>query len=172
MKKMRKKYPISTFRKKTCSKQAIEYRISNIGFTLIELLVAMTIMAVLMAISLVSYQGSKKAARDSKRKADLEQLRSALEIYRNDCQTYPEDSEIVVGSPLVGTKSAPATTCLTTDTYIEVVPTDPGERSYYYNRVGANAYILCASLEISSETVEGCGSCGTGFTCNYKATNP
>ena len=59
------------------------------GFTLIELLVAMTVAAVLMGLALVSYQSARKSARDAKRKSDLEQIRSALEMYRSDNGKYP-----------------------------------------------------------------------------------
>ena len=130
------------------------------GFTLIELLVAMTILAVLMGISLVSYQGAKKSARDGKRKADLEQIRSALEIYRTDCKTYP--TSLI---PLTGT----GTSC-SGNTYMAVIPVDPGSCSYYYSG-SANSYTLCASLETGGTSVTGCGSCGS-CTCNYKVTNP
>lgn len=142
------------------------------GFTLIELLVAMTVMAVLIAISLVSYQGAKKAARDGKRKADLEQIRSALEIYRTDCKTYPANAEISWGTPFEGTKTSPETSCLTTDIYMEEIPADPGSNNYYYNRGSPNSYILCASLETGAAVLEtGCGSNCVGI-CNYKVINP
>ena len=138
------------------------------GFTLIELLVATGVMAVLMGISLVSYQGSKKAARDGKRKADIEQIRSALEIYRTDCKTYP--ASITWGSSLMGTN--PSGSCSVADTYMEKIPADPGSNSYYYNKgSGSNSYTLCASLETGTAVAEpDCGSC-VG-TCNYKVINP
>lgn len=138
------------------------------GFTLIELLVAMTIMAVLMGISLVSYQGSKKSARDGKRRADLEQIRSALEIYRSDCKTYP--GAVVSGAALEGAGSCVG------NTYMDKVPADPGSCSYSYTRTSANVYLLCASLETvgSGSSVTGCGSCGGAGVCpcNYKVVNP
>ena len=136
------------------------------GFTLIEVLVATGVMAVLMGISLVSYQGSKKAARDGKRKADLEQIRSALEIYRTDCKTYPATGSVVWGQPLAG-----AGVCVN-NTYMEKIPADPGSNSYYYNRSGSNSYVLCASLETSTEGLKpDCGSNCVGI-CNYKVINP
>jgi len=141
----------------------------NKGFTLIELLVAMSVMAVLMSLALVSYQASKKAARDSKRKADLEQIRSALEIYRSDCGVYPGS----LSNPLVGV-SPP---CPSTDVYLQEVPQDPlaPARTYYYNyNMTDNTYALCASLENGTGTVTGCGvsgSCGEA-DCNYKVVNP
>lgn len=140
------------------------------GFTLIELLVAMTIMAVLMGISLVSYQGSKKSARDGKRRADLEQIRSALEIYRSDCKTYPATGLVVSGAALVGAGSCAG------NTYMEKVPTDPGSCSYYYRNTGSNSYVLCTSLETGGTTLDShCAApaaCGTSCTCNYGAANP
>ena len=54
------------------------------GFTLIELLVSISIISVLTAIGLANYAVSQKRARDARRQADLESVRSALEIYRAD----------------------------------------------------------------------------------------
>lgn len=153
------------------NKGFIQHHFDGAGFTLIELLVAMTILAVLMGISLVSYQGSKKAARDGKRKADLEQIRSALEIYRTDCKTYP--GSISWGSPLTG-KYPSGASCLTTDIYMEKIPADPGSCNYYYSKLTANSYVLCTSLEVGvGSSAIGCGSCGgASCPCNYKVINP
>ena len=56
---------------------------------MIELLVAATIIAILTAIGLVSFRTANIKARNAKRRADLEQVRAALEIYRSDYPTYP-----------------------------------------------------------------------------------
>jgi len=139
------------------------------GFTLVELLVAMTVMVVLMAIGLASYQGARKVARDAKRKADLEQIRSALEIYRTDCKTYP--ATVTQGSSLTGAEAS-----CTGNTYMEVVPQDPGACSYYYARSSVNAYNLCTSLETGGVAVDPhCGApanCGAACICNYGVINP
>ena len=63
---------------------------SILGFTMIELLVAATILSILAAIGLVSFNSANVRARDGKRKADLEQARSALELYRSDVGYYPK----------------------------------------------------------------------------------
>jgi general secretion pathway protein G len=123
----------------------------------------MAIIAVLMGVSLVAYQGTRKAARDSKRKADLEQIRSALEIYRTDQRTYypsnsfPFDQKFFVGN----------------DVYMEKVPTDPLSPTYKYHYVfdSPNKYYLCAYLETGSAQSTNCGSCD-GASCNYEVTNP
>ena len=54
------------------------------GFTLIELLVTIAIISVLSGIGLAAFIGAQKGARDGRRQADLEQIRSALELYRSN----------------------------------------------------------------------------------------
>lgn len=125
------------------------------GFTLIELMVVLAIIGILMGLALTSFMGSRKAARDGKRRVDLEQIRSALEMCRSDTGSY------VVGSSLPGTCS----------TYLSSMPSDPLSPASVYAYSGtANTYTLCARLEAGTGTVSGCGSCGV--TCNYKVTNP
>lgn len=136
------------------------------AFTLIEVLVTIAIIAVLMTLSLAALAGVRKISRDGKRKADLEQIRAALEIYRTDCKTYP-DSVPTDGSSLTGVEAS----CVG-NVYMESVPKDPASCIYSYAKSSANAYVLCASLEVGGGTVVGCGSCGTSCTCNYKVINP
>ncbi|MBI4067477.1 type II secretion system protein [Candidatus Gottesmanbacteria bacterium] len=59
------------------------------GFTLIEILVAATIISLLSTIGFISYQATGRIARDAKRKADLQQIRSALEVYKSVNRVYP-----------------------------------------------------------------------------------
>lgn len=59
------------------------------GFTVIELLVVTTIIMVLTAVGMVSYQAASRNARNGKRAADMESLRSALVLYRSDTGAYP-----------------------------------------------------------------------------------
>lgn len=59
------------------------------GFTLLEILVVVTIIGLLAAIGVVSYGSLLKGSRESRRKADLEQIRAALEIYKSTNGLYP-----------------------------------------------------------------------------------
>ena len=128
------------------------------GFTLIELLVAMTIVAVLMGIALVSYQGARKSARDGKRKADLEQVRSTLEMCSTDAGSYR-----------LGSLSSGSTITCGSKTYM-TIPNDPLTDRVYAYTGAENTYTLCVALESGGEVVTGCGSCT--IECNYKVTNP
>ena len=139
------------------------------GFTMIELLITMAIVAVLTTISLFALRGARESARDARRKADLETIRSGLEIYKADCNTYPTVSPLP--SPLVG--SGTPSTCLATNTYVQRIPTDPAGGNYFYLSAGST-YILCSTLEdppTPSLDTSGCGTCAAG-ACQYKVINP
>jgi len=135
------------------------------GFTLIELLVAATIAIILTTIGVVSYQSAMRKSRDGKRKADLEQIRAALEMYRSDCGSYPDN--ISFGSSLVGGKDE-----CSGNTYMQTVPQDPKDPTYHYSyaKLG-DSYVLCAYLEGESGGSTSCGSCGDQ-NCNYEVSSP
>lgn len=111
------------------------------GFTLIEILVVSTIIALLAGVGIVSYTQFNKQSRDARRKADVENIRAALEMYRsNDTNS-----------------SYPTTTGSLTPSFIKTVPLDPKTGlAYVYtgSPAGCNAaavvctsYTLVATLE-------------------------
>lgn len=146
----------------------------NKAFSLIELLVVISIIGILLALSLFGIANSRESARDAKRRADLELIRSGLEIYKADCNRYPLTAQVIGGSPLIG--NPPPTTCAAANTYISSVPKDPLDtaRLYRYARLTLTSYEICAALEkgTGSVTCAGYTNCGTGISCNYKVTNP
>lgn len=134
---------------------------------MIELLVVISIIGILVAVTLVGFTQARKSARDSKRKADIEQTRSALELYRSDVKTYPNAGSLP--SPLTASGV----------TYLESAPEDPmpSKYQYVYHYIDKNKYCLCAYLESGTSS----GSCDCGSTdcgasvsqaCNYKVANP
>jgi len=143
------------------------------GFTLIELLIVIAIIGILTGISTFGLSQARQAARDGKRKNDLEYIRSGIETYRADCGTYPLNLP-AANSPLTGTN--PSGNCSTSNTYITSVPSDPlsPSHSYLYSSSnGGASYIICASLEGGTTTINCSGPCGgAGVSCNYKVTNP
>jgi len=111
----------------------MKIKIRNKGFTLIELIVVVTIIAVLTVVGVVSYSGTNKKARDSRRMADLEKIRIALELYRQGTgSTYPATLNLLVGSSL-----------------IQSIPTGPkgAGDTYVYTKTGSYTYTLTAGLE-------------------------
>ena len=63
----------------------------NKAFTLIELLVVIAVIGVLVAVILPNLIGMRERARDTVKKNDLAQLKTALRLYYNDYQLYPDD---------------------------------------------------------------------------------
>lgn len=59
------------------------------AFTLIELLVVIAIIGLLASIVLVALSNARQKARIAKRMADLKSVQTALELYYNDYNTYP-----------------------------------------------------------------------------------
>jgi type II secretion system protein G len=62
------------------------------GFTLIELLVVVAIIGILSSVVLASLNGARLKARTTRSIEDLNQLRTALELYYNDNGSYPLSS--------------------------------------------------------------------------------
>jgi general secretion pathway protein G len=143
------------------------------GFTMIELLVSVTIIAVLTVIGAVSYSSVNKRSRDVKRKSDLEQIRSALEMYRSDQAEYP-NAGLTVGS----FTNTTALASFTVPSYMPSVPSDPNaDKSYYYQPIATtgvyNSYCICAKLETIPDS-PGDSTCTVSLPadCNYGLKNP
>lgn len=108
------------------------------GFTLIELLVVIAIIALLSTLSVVALNSARVKSRDARRLADIKQIRTALEMYFDQNNKYPESDGVVI---LGG--SHPDHNCLssnglgvkpcTGNVYMETVPGDPRGSTYWYD---------------------------------------
>lgn len=119
------------------------------GFTLIEVLVVATIIAVLTAIGVVSYTNINKRSRDTKRKSDMEQIRSALEMYRADNGFY-----VATGAP--NYTDASNLSAVLVPSYMAAIPSDPKSPTQVYrykatDLVSGNYYGYCLSSLIEAE---------------------
>ena len=133
------------------------------GFTLVEILVVVTIIALLASLAVVSYSQFVKQARDAKRTTDIEQIRAAIELYRNfdTGGAYPATVDFS-GSGTIADANA---------TYLGKVPNDPlsssGYSLYYISVSPFTDYTLCAYLENGGTAVVGT-TCGpSSLQCNY-----
>lgn len=143
--------------------------VKKTGFTLIELLIVITILGILAGLTLASYGGTQERARDSKRKTDLDALKKALELARQDstgAYYYPSCDSIdgpgSTGCYLTGTKTNPDLTSISGTPYMQSVPTDPKTSTGYVyipSGTGCTAspntcttYTLIACLENTKDT--------------------
>ncbi len=125
------------------------------GFSLIELIVVITIMMVVTAVGIVSYQGANRSARDSRRKSDLEKVRTALEMYKQENRTYPATPDLI-----------------TSGGYLSEWPSDPQTgKTYQYQLLTNYTYRVWACLENASGG-SSYGSCCGATPCNYFVSNP
>lgn len=120
------------------------------GFTLIELLVVIAIIGMLSSVVLASLNTARERSRDARRLADIQQLKTALELIYDDLSPaeYPD-----------------ALSSLSSGGYIASIPTDPrtGTAYYYDNLTSADGacaiasgvcinYVLGTNLENSSHS--------------------
>ncbi len=103
------------------------------GFTLIELLVVIAIIGLLSSVVLASLNSARQKSRDSRRIADMLQIRTALELYYDTNRAYPPitphanggwgdwDSQCAGGGSLSATAVIPGLV----PTYMASFPADP-----------------------------------------------
>ncbi len=138
------------------------------GFTLIEILVVATIIGLLTTVGATGFQSVTRGGRDALRKADLEQIRSAMEIYKSENNHYPTPTG---GFPDISSD------------YINPYPDDPKPSiyKYYYNQTTSLDYELCAHLENGNDIDDFCGginNCDANpsdsltVKCNKRTVNP
>jgi len=130
------------------------------AFTLIELLVVIAIIALLSSVVMASLNTARAKARDAKRFSDLDQVRTALEMYYSDHGSYP----ITYGSggswagTTPGCYNGPANPNdaipgLVSGGYISSLPQDPkpnGSYCYIYRSTDGKGYKFMAYDTIES----------------------
>ncbi len=149
------------------------------AFTLVELMVVVAIIGLISTIAIVASSAIRSRGRDTKRIADLRQVRSALELYYNEtsayptcgqaCTTYCDCTTVGWGGNFAEMEIKPA--------YMASIPADPindGTYGYFYARgykISGNCsymntnspsdYVLATRLE-NPASVQ--ASCPGGFS--------
>ncbi len=169
------------------------------GFTLIEILVVMVILGILVTIGLASFVSAQARSRDVRRKSDLKQIATSLDLYYSDYEVYPTGS---VDGKIKGCPSGTGVACVWggtpsefkdgKTTYMKIVPADPLlGYNYYYRTITVNSSVvgfqLYAHLENTKDInclpdatgVANCSNpvipagvtCGGSSKCNFSLTS-
>lgn len=97
---------------------------NSLGFTLVELLVVISIIAILSAVGMVIYSGTRIKARDAVRKADLNSISTALEQYKMINGSYPHSANINNGD-IWSANTSWTVTNFGLGSFIQNMPKDP-----------------------------------------------
>lgn len=109
----------------------------HLGFTLIELLVVVSILGILVGLIVNNLSDSRARARDSQRKSNLNQLKTALRLYYNDYQKYSAVSPGVPGGSFTVNNTI----------YMKQLPAE-----FTYNYIDDDSFTLKVTLENASDT--------------------
>lgn len=106
------------------------------GFTLVELMVVIVIIGLLATVVVINVLPAQDRAMIGKAKADISTLEQALETYRLDNLTFPDDRQglSALVSPPVGLTQPER---YREGGYVRRLPRDPWGHDYQYRTPGA-----------------------------------
>ncbi len=129
------------------------------SFTLIELLIVMILLGFLVTIISANFFTSLKKGRDARRKSDLEQIKTALELYYEDNRTYPtqipDNKGFNFGSEFIVNEKI----------YMKNVPNDPVPGKNYRYESDGTYFKLYTCLENNQQILQ-YQSTPSNFSCN------
>lgn len=141
------------------------------GYTLIEIIVVISIIGFILTVALYAFNYSRALARDTKRVADLSQIKKSIEMFRNEKGHYPDTTdfgdnsgECIGDQDSGGNNRAGITGCSSAHAnpyffeviikdYMNIIPADPRHdgSNFYYSYDPAHycpggAYSDCGTL--------------------------
>jgi len=149
-------------------RQSISSKINfHSGFTLYEILIAFVVISILIIASYFYFPPQLAKARDIKRKADLNRIRTSLMDYHDSAESFPPDINSCQ-QPLL----------LNQTTILQNLPCDPSSKTpyYYENNQEENWFKLYTKLENLNDPdihLKKCDQgCGPDCAYNYGVSSP
>jgi len=121
------------------------------AFTLIELLTAVAILGILSSFVVIQMIGAANAAKDAKRKADVELIKNALIQYRSE--NYSKGS-VQPATCEIGTNCSEFDSDIAS--FLESLPKDPDGTSYAYRSADGSDCSITAILSSGSAYTYSC----------------
>ncbi len=124
------------------------------GFTLLELLVVISIIAILIGLSSVSYTTAQKKSRNSKRRGDMKAVQNGFEQYYSMNQGYIANCTTMASSLPQG---------------LPVDPKNVAPYTYSFSCPDTVSYCVCSNLEteLGNSDTSGCTYTGGGTKSYY-----
>lgn len=109
----------------------------NAGFTIVEITIVVLVIAILVAITVVSYNGAQNRAYESSVRKDLTDIAKQMELYKNysDNNTYP----IAIGSGVQRDELETMDVKVSTSAYSTAVNTN---LTYFSNTDGSDYVVM------------------------------
>ena len=115
-------------------RKTAEARRKRSGFTLVELMVVIVIIGLLATVVAINVLPSQDRAMVGKAQADISVLEQAIETYRLDNLTFPDDLQALVAPPA----GLPRPERYRQGGYVRRLPEDPWGNPYQYRRQSAH----------------------------------
>jgi len=127
------------------------------GFTIVELLIVIVVIAILAAITIVSYNGITKQARQSALQSGLKQVATQIATYRAFNNSYPATlNDLNEGRGVETPSDASFSYTQTGDTYCLDITSSEASLSYYISTASPSPQTgSCASVGPSYATRDG-----------------
>lgn len=123
------------------------------GFTLVELLVVISIIAILSVVGLTIFSEAQKAARDARRRADIDTISAALELYKTYEGSYPLVS--VTGAAL-------GTWNVSWSSHLGLAQDDPTD----WKDLGDTLASYIRNMPVDPQNIDSANGCSTVSSCH------
>jgi type II secretion system protein G len=122
------------------------------AFTLVELILVITILGILAALVMPTFQGNIATAKESAAKSDLMALRTQIELYKLQHNQYPPGYVNGVGTDIATLElQLTATSTVTGIVSASTVPSDPFLYGPYLKKIPPNPYNKLSTIAYVAE---------------------
>jgi type II secretion system protein G len=122
------------------------------GFTLVELIIVVTILGILAAIVLPTFQSNVAQAKESAAKSDLMAIRTQIEVYKLQHNGYPPGYVNGVGAPIATVSlQLIGTTTVTGAASPNTVPADPFLYGPYLKSIPKNPFNNLSTIAYAAD---------------------